>query len=101
MLNQRALWNDADLDAAGVAFVSVRDNLDLSTPSGRLMFQVVGTMAEFECPDCKALLTQVGKFWICPQHGQVEPQKPSGPMRIFLSYSHDANEELASAFTRT
>jgi DNA invertase Pin-like site-specific DNA recombinase len=30
------------------AFVSVRDNLDLSTPSGRLMFQVVGAMAEFE-----------------------------------------------------
>src|SRR6266700_3271786 len=38
----------ADLDAAGVAFVSVLDNLDLSTPSGRLMFQVVGAMAEFE-----------------------------------------------------
>jgi DNA invertase Pin-like site-specific DNA recombinase len=38
----------ADLDAIGVAFVSLRDNLDLSTPSGRLMFQVVGAMAEFE-----------------------------------------------------
>jgi DNA invertase Pin-like site-specific DNA recombinase len=38
----------ADLDAAGVAFVSLRDNLDLSTPSGRLMFQVIGAMAEFE-----------------------------------------------------
>lgn len=38
----------ADLDAAGVAFVSLHDNLDLSTPSGRLMFQVVGAMAEFE-----------------------------------------------------
>jgi DNA invertase Pin-like site-specific DNA recombinase len=38
----------ADLDALGVAFVSLRDNLDLSTPSGRLMFQVVGAMAEFE-----------------------------------------------------
>jgi len=38
----------AGLDAAGVAFVSVLDNLDLSTPSGRLMFQVVGAMAEFE-----------------------------------------------------
>jgi DNA invertase Pin-like site-specific DNA recombinase len=34
--------------AYGIAFVSVRDNLDLSTPSGRLMFQVVGAMAEFE-----------------------------------------------------
>lgn len=38
----------ADLDSIGVAFVSLRDNLDLSTPSGRLMFQIIGAMAEFE-----------------------------------------------------
>src|SRR5215472_620021 len=38
----------AELEARGVAFVSLRDNLDLSTPSGRLMFQIVGAMAEFE-----------------------------------------------------
>jgi DNA invertase Pin-like site-specific DNA recombinase len=38
----------ADLDCLGVAFVSLRDNLDLSTPSGRLMFQIIGAMAEFE-----------------------------------------------------
>ncbi len=38
----------ADLDAYGVAFVSMRDNLDLSTPSGRLMMQLLGAMAEFE-----------------------------------------------------
>ena len=38
----------ADLSACGVAFVSLRDNLDLSTPSGRLMFQIIGAMAEFE-----------------------------------------------------
>jgi DNA invertase Pin-like site-specific DNA recombinase len=38
----------ADLDAYGVAFVSLRDNLDLSTPSGRLMMQLLGAMAEFE-----------------------------------------------------
>lgn len=38
----------ADLDSYGVAFVSVRDNLDLSTPSGRLMFQIIGAMSEFE-----------------------------------------------------
>jgi DNA invertase Pin-like site-specific DNA recombinase len=38
----------ADLAAYGVAFVSLRDNLDLSTPSGRLMFHVIGAMAEFE-----------------------------------------------------
>jgi DNA invertase Pin-like site-specific DNA recombinase len=38
----------ADLDSYGIAFVSLRDNLDLSTPSGRLMFQIIGAMAEFE-----------------------------------------------------
>ena len=38
----------ADLDSYGVAFVSLRDNLDLSTASGRLMFQIIGAMAEFE-----------------------------------------------------
>ena len=38
----------ADLDSYGVAFISLRDNLDLSTPSGRLMFQIIGAMAEFE-----------------------------------------------------
>ena len=38
----------ADLAALGVAFISLRDNIDLSTPSGRLMFQLLGAMAEFE-----------------------------------------------------
>jgi DNA invertase Pin-like site-specific DNA recombinase len=38
----------AELGALGVAFVSLRDNLDLTTPSGRLMFAVIGAMAEFE-----------------------------------------------------
>jgi len=38
----------ADLSAYGVAFISLRDNLDLSTPSGRLMFQIIGAMSEFE-----------------------------------------------------
>jgi DNA invertase Pin-like site-specific DNA recombinase len=38
----------AELAALGVAFISLRDNLDLSTPSGRLMFQIIGAIAEFE-----------------------------------------------------
>jgi DNA invertase Pin-like site-specific DNA recombinase len=38
----------ADLDAVRVAFVSLSDNLDLTTPQGRLMFQIIGAMAEFE-----------------------------------------------------
>src|ERR1017187_7008060 len=38
----------ADLDSYGVTFASLKDSLDLSTPSGRLMFQIIGAMAEFE-----------------------------------------------------
>lgn len=38
----------AELESVGVAFVSLTDNLDLSTPSGRLMFQVIAAMSEFE-----------------------------------------------------
>lgn len=38
----------AEFEALGIAFVSLKDNLDLSTPSGRLMFQIIGAMAEFE-----------------------------------------------------
>jgi putative DNA-invertase from lambdoid prophage Rac len=38
----------AELEAVGIAFVSLTDNLDLSTPAGRLMFQVIAAMSEFE-----------------------------------------------------
>ena len=38
----------ADLESLRVSFISLKDNLDLSTPSGRLMFQIIGAMAEFE-----------------------------------------------------
>ena len=38
----------AELETLGVDFVSLRDNLDLGTPAGRLMFQIIGAMAEFE-----------------------------------------------------
>jgi DNA invertase Pin-like site-specific DNA recombinase len=38
----------AELNAVGCAFVALRDNLDLSTPAGKLMFHIIGAMAEFE-----------------------------------------------------
>jgi DNA invertase Pin-like site-specific DNA recombinase len=38
----------AEFESLGIAFVSLSDNLDLSTASGRLMFNVIGAMAEFE-----------------------------------------------------
>lgn len=38
----------AQLEERGVSFISQRDNLDLTTSAGRLMFNVIGAMAEFE-----------------------------------------------------
>jgi DNA invertase Pin-like site-specific DNA recombinase len=37
-----------DLEHYGVAFVSLRDNIDMSTPSGRLMLHLLAAMAQFE-----------------------------------------------------
>src|ERR1700689_4849874 len=38
----------AEFESLGIAFVSLSDNLDLGTASGRLMFNIIGAMAEFE-----------------------------------------------------
>jgi hypothetical protein len=47
------------------------------------------------CPHCSSELTRVGKHWVCPEHGQITPTtQHTPPLRIFLSYGHDANEPL-------
>ena len=38
----------AEFDALGIAFVSLSDAWDTSTPSGRLLFTIVSAMGEFE-----------------------------------------------------
>jgi DNA invertase Pin-like site-specific DNA recombinase len=37
-----------ELQAAGVSFLSLKDSLDFSSPSGKLMFHVICSMSEFE-----------------------------------------------------
>ncbi len=37
-----------DFSDLGIEFISLRDNIDLTTASGRLMVQVIGAFAEFE-----------------------------------------------------
>jgi DNA invertase Pin-like site-specific DNA recombinase len=38
----------AEFESLGVAFISLKESLDLTTPAGRLMFGVIAAMAEFE-----------------------------------------------------
>ena len=66
----------AELGALGVAFVSLRDNLDLSTPSGRLMFAVIGAMAEFE----RALIQERVKAGL--RNARAKGQQLGRPQRI-------------------
>ncbi|MDA8240917.1 MAG: recombinase family protein [Nitrospiraceae bacterium] len=37
-----------ELTGLGIGFISYQDNIDLTTPQGRLMFHIIGAMAEFE-----------------------------------------------------
>jgi DNA invertase Pin-like site-specific DNA recombinase len=38
----------AEFEALGIAFVSMTDALDMTTPQGRLMFGIISAMTEFE-----------------------------------------------------
>ena len=70
----------AELEALGMAFVSLRDNLDLTTPSGRLMFQIIGAMAEFE----RSLIQERVKAGL--RHARAKGQKLGRP-RVYVDES--------------
>ena len=79
----------ATLEEHGVAFISVRDNIDMTTPAGRLMFNVIAAMAQFEreliCERVRAGMAaarargkHVGRQPIVVEPGQVAKLKASG-----------------------
>ncbi|BBJ23045.1 recombinase family protein [Candidatus Nitrotoga sp. AM1P] len=38
-----------DLEGRGIGFRSISDGIDTETPAGRLLFHLIGAIAEFEC----------------------------------------------------
>src|SRR5438874_4780666 len=70
----------AELESRGVAFISLRDNLDLTTATGRLMFQIIGAMAEFE----RALIQERVKAGL--RNAKAKGKRLGRP-RVFVSES--------------
>jgi len=84
----------AELESLGVAFVSLRDNLDLSTASGRLMFQIVAAMAEFE----RALIQERVRAGL---RNAKQKEKKLGRPRVYVDYSRMATLRASGASWRT
>jgi DNA invertase Pin-like site-specific DNA recombinase len=80
----------AELDTLGVDFVSLRDNLDFSTPSGRLMFQIIGAMAEFE----RALIQERVKAGM--RNARAKGRRIGRPPQTQLS--SELRADIASAY---
>ena len=81
---------DFALKALGIAFISLRDSLDLTTPSGRLMFQIIGAMAEFE----RSLIAERVKAGI--RNARAKGNRIGRPPRAYLN--PDARKAIGEAY---
>jgi len=81
----------AEFEALGIAFVSLRDNLDLSSPSGRLMFQIIGAMAEFE----RSLIVERVKAGM--RNARAKGKRIGRPPRTYLS--PDVRRAIGQAYS--
>jgi Resolvase, N terminal domain len=70
----------------------MRDNLDLYTPSGRLMFQIIGAMAEFE----RALIAERVKAGM--RNAKAKGKRIGRPPRTYLD--GDTRHAIAQALSK-
>jgi DNA invertase Pin-like site-specific DNA recombinase len=70
----------SELEGLNVAFISLQENLDFTTPTGRLLFGIVGAMAEFE----RSLIVERVKAGIvnARSKGKQIGRKPIDPISI-------------------
>ncbi len=83
-----------ELSSLGVGFISYQDNLDLTTPQGRLMFHIIGAMAEFE----RELIRERVKVGLenARRKGKRLGRKPVGPIDIEKAIELHTQEPLLS-----
>jgi DNA invertase Pin-like site-specific DNA recombinase len=82
----------AELEALGIALVSLSDSLDLSTPQGRLMFQIIGAMAEFE----RSLIAERVKAGM--RNARAKGRRIGRPSAVPLT--HELRAQIAAAHLR-
>jgi len=83
------------LSNLGIGFISYQDNLDLTTPQGRLMFHIIGAMAEFE----RELIAERVKAGIenARRKGKKLGRKPIPPVahrKIIGTYLSDTSQSI-------
>lgn len=78
-----------DLEARGISLRSLKENLDTSTPTGRLMLTMIGAINEFERENLLerqregiAIAKQEGKF-----KGRKPVQKPKNWNEVYNQYA--------------
>ena len=91
-----------ELSSIGVGFVSYQDNLDLTTAQGRLMFHIIGAMAEFE----RELIRERVKAGLenARRKGRRLGRKPIPPIdhkKIIDVYLSDKSQSIRSIGRKT
>jgi DNA invertase Pin-like site-specific DNA recombinase len=86
-----------ELNGLGVGFISYSENIDLSTASGRLMFHIIASMAEFE----RELIRERVKAGIANARakGKRHGRKPLAP--VVIRKVIEAFEESPTSSVRT
>lgn len=80
----------AEWDALGVTFTSLHDQVDLSTPQGKLMFQIIGAMAEFE----RSLIRERVRAGL--QQARCKGTRLGRPTRVWLDKTEPQVRRLRS-----
>src|SRR5260370_1345420 len=84
----------ADLESLGVSFITLKDNLDLATPSGRLMFQTIGAMAE----SARSLIQESDKPGLRNARAKGEPHGKNTEQKLKYYRQAPEPESAASGF---